>query len=875
MSTHPKSTIQNLSSTSIGDPKSKIANRKLEYGFRVASYDRSHDLIIDPLLASTYLGGSTYDQSHSMAIDSDGNIYVAGSTESINFPITSGAYDTSYNSSNSNPDDVFIAKLSGDLTRLLASTYLGGASNDFGNSIIIDSGGNVYVTGGTGSTDFPTTPGAYDTSHFNGDTDVFVSKLSGDLANLLASTFLGGSNSESALSIIIGSSGDVFVGGNTNSTNLPTTPGAYDTSFNGVADAFVSKLNGDLTALLASSYLGGSDSDSGRIAMDTDGNIYVSGYTLSLDFPTIPRAYDNSLSGSTDAFVAKFNGELTTLLASTYLGGSSYDGGNDIAIDQSGNIYVNGYTYSTNFPTTPSAYDTSFNGVLTDTFLSKLSGDLTSILVSTYLGGSNTDYAYSITIDKGGNIYVIGTTDSIDFPTTSGAYDTSFNGDYSNAFISRFDGALQNLLSSTYLGGSIRASGNVILPNSLAINKDENVYLTGGTDSTDFPTTPDAYDTSFNTGSMDAFVSKLDKNLSAPDETLPTITTTSPVNGATNVSINSNITATFSEYMDATSINDTTFIVNGVTGIVTFDGSTIATFTPSNPLTYSTTYTATITTGVMDVAGNHIATDYTWTFIAESLPLSPTPTSFVSPTPIATVIITPTPTHIPTPTPTPTPILTPTPLITPTPVITPTIIPSPLPSPTAENGIIYGYVVDADGNPIEAVNLKLKGKKTKTKETIYTDVNGFFEFNNLETDTYDITAKKKHYKKTKQKIKLGKGENKEIEIIMEKRKKDDPTSISLIFFSANASCDGIVTLTWETATEVNNAGFNIYRSRNKDDNYTKINSTIIPVEGNSIIGASYSFEDTPGNGTFYYKLEDIDNKGVITMQGQVMVKVKK
>ena len=234
-------------------------NPKLDYGFRVASYDKSHDLIIDPLLASTFLGGSGDDTVKSIAIDSDGNVYVAGYTKSSDFPTTTGSYDTSYNGSYDTDDedydtDVFVSKLSGDLTSLLASTYLGGSSDDWVNSIAIDSGGNIYVTGETYATDFPTTTGSYDTSY--NKNDAFVSKLNGDLTTLLASTYLGGSSDDWVNSIAIDSGGNIYVTGGTYATDFPTTTGAYDISYNGVYDAFVSKFSSNLTSLIASTYLG-------------------------------------------------------------------------------------------------------------------------------------------------------------------------------------------------------------------------------------------------------------------------------------------------------------------------------------------------------------------------------------------------------------------------------------------------------------------------------------------------------------------------------------------------------------------------------------------------------------------------------------------
>ncbi len=233
------------------NPRSKIRNPKFEYGFKVASYDKTKNLIIDPLLASTLLGGSKDDNYVSIAIDTSGNVYVAGATESSDFPTTTGAYDISSSSSGDYDYDIFVSKLNSDLTGLVASTFLGGVSTEEAFAIGVDAGGNVYVTGRTWSKDFPVTTGAYDTSYYstkNGLCDIFISKLNSDLKNLLASTFLGGSDEEEALSIAIDASGNVCMAGYTDSTDFPTTAGAYDTY--GGYDAFVSKLNSDLTGLV-------------------------------------------------------------------------------------------------------------------------------------------------------------------------------------------------------------------------------------------------------------------------------------------------------------------------------------------------------------------------------------------------------------------------------------------------------------------------------------------------------------------------------------------------------------------------------------------------------------------------------------------------
>ena len=439
----------------LSNPKSAIQNPKSEYGFTVASYDRTKDLIIDPLLASTYLGGNSGDYGRSIAIDPSNNVYVLGYTSSADFPVTSGAYGIYYGGGTY---DVLISKLNSGLTSLLASTFLGGSGDDQGYSFAIvnsaDPTGSacVYVTGFTTSSNFPTTSGAYDTSFNQGyyySGDVFVSKLNSGLTSLLASTYLGGNSWDYCNSLALDSSGNVYVTGNTKSDHFPTTNGAFDNTMNSIYtgadyydDVFVSKLNSGLTTLLASTYLGGDYADkSNSIALDSSGNVYVMGYTSSLDFPTTSGTYDTSYNGGSDVFVTKLNNVLTGLLASTYLGGNSADSGSSLTLDTSGNVYVTGYTSSTDFPTTSGAYDTSHNGGTNDTFVSKLDSGLSSLLASTFLGGTGSDYGRSIALNSIGRVFVTGDTGSTDFPTTSGAYNTAFSGDH-DAFVSKLNANL-------------------------------------------------------------------------------------------------------------------------------------------------------------------------------------------------------------------------------------------------------------------------------------------------------------------------------------------------------------------------------------------------------------------------------------------------
>ncbi|MFB3894967.1 MAG: beta strand repeat-containing protein [bacterium] len=454
------------------------------------------------LVYSTYLGGSADDYGYGIAIDSSGNAYITGLTYSTDFPTTLGVYDTSANGSS----DVFITKLNTNGTGLVYSTFLGGSGLDsnanyldlnWHGDIAVDKDGDVYISGRTNSSDFPTTPNAIDIS-FNGAVDAFVSKLNSDGSILLYSTYLGGTGEDYGGGIAIDNSGNAYITGLTYSSDFPTTPSAFDPSFNGVYDAFVSKLNADATELVYSTYLGGSTYDWGQdIAVDSSDNAYVTGFTYG-GFPVTPGAYDITHNGSyEDVFVTKLNADGSVLLYSTYIGGSVMDYAMGIAIDGLGNAYLSGNAHSDDYPTTPGAYDTSFNGGGSDVFITKLNPAGADLVYSTYLGGSSSDWGYGIAIDNSGNAYVTGVTYSVDFPTTLGAFETS----YKSIFVSKLNANGTALDYSTFLGGG--GGGDAI-----AVDDSGIAYITGWTSSPDFPTTSDAFDTSAN-GSYDAFVTKL------------------------------------------------------------------------------------------------------------------------------------------------------------------------------------------------------------------------------------------------------------------------------------------------------------------------------------------------------------------------------
>jgi hypothetical protein len=400
------------------------------------------------LLYSTYLGGAGYEYGFGIAVDGLGRAYVTGQANST-FPTTPGAYDET-----DNPlDDVFMSVLApaGDgAGDLLYSTYLGGTGREHGYDIAVDGSGYAYLTGAVASVNFPTTPNAYDTGSPGNYWDAFFSVLNpagGGTSDLLYSTYLGGSMHDQAYSIALDGAGHAYLTGYARSDNFPTTSGAYQESHSGGDyDVFVSVLDpvgGGTGDLLYSTYLGGTGVDQGDgIAVDNSGHAYVTGYTTSSNFPITSGAYDETYADKYDVFVSVLDpaGDGTSdLLYSTFLGGIEQDYGTGIAVDDVGRAYVTGRTLSTTFPTTSGAYDENHNGDY-DVFVSTLDpagGGTSDLLYSTFLGASSTDYGYDLTVDGSGRIYVSGLTSSSNFPTTIGAYDTSYDNGF-DAFVSVF-----------------------------------------------------------------------------------------------------------------------------------------------------------------------------------------------------------------------------------------------------------------------------------------------------------------------------------------------------------------------------------------------------------------------------------------------------
>jgi hypothetical protein len=469
----------------------RFVERPGGWGIEVGSYDPTQLLVIDPLVYSTYIGGSSTDLGYAIAVDGSGNAYVTGSTSSPNYDVTPGAFQTT----NGGGRDVFVTKLNATGTALVYSTYIGGSDWDYGYAIAVDGSGNAYVTGETSSTDYDVTPGAFQTTKGGGD-DVFVTKLNATGTALVYSTYIGGSGYEEGYGIVVDGSGNVYVTGSTSSTDYDVTPGAFQTTKEGVRDVFVTKLNATGTALVYSTYIGGSNNDEGTaIAVDGSGNAYVTGWTYSTDYDVTPGAFQTTKGGGDDVFVTKLNATGTALVYSTYIGGSGDDRGYAIAVDGSGNAYVTGSTDSPDYDVTPGAFQTT-NGGRYDVFVTKLNATGTALVYSTYIGGSSDDGGRGIAVDGSDNAYVTGYTSSINYDVTPGAFQTTNEGGY-DVFVTKLNATGTALVYSTYIGGSNWDFGNAI-----AVDGSGNAYVTGYTYSTDYDVTPGAFQTTKEAGRM-------------------------------------------------------------------------------------------------------------------------------------------------------------------------------------------------------------------------------------------------------------------------------------------------------------------------------------------------------------------------------------
>jgi hypothetical protein len=433
---------------------------------------------------STYLGGSAGDNVRGVFVGPDRSVYLTGATTSTDFTTKNPLQSTNKGGFS----DAFVSKISPDGS-LAFSTYLGGSAGDIGFDVAVDDSGYVYVSGGTNSTDFPTTTNAFQKSFAGGSNDIFVCKISPDGKTLVYSTFLGGSSSEGydtgGYKLAVDRSGYAYVTTGTSSINFPTTPGSFQPSYGGgTRDAVVAKLNRDGSSLVYSTFLGADSYDYGEdIAVDDSGYAYVAGST-QYKFPLTPGAFQTVYGGGIgDAFVTKLNRDGSSLVFSTFYGGNSNDEGHGIAVDREGYVCFTGYTASTNLPL-KNPLDSAYQYFL-DAYVAKLSRDGSKLVFSTYLGGSadfdqGGDIGEAVALDGYGNIYVTGRTGSLDFQILS-PIQAGYGG-ARDAFITVLNPSGTAYLYSSYLGGSGIDQGL-----SIAVAPAGIAYVGGVTASSNFP----------------------------------------------------------------------------------------------------------------------------------------------------------------------------------------------------------------------------------------------------------------------------------------------------------------------------------------------------------------------------------------------------
>ncbi|NOX86438.1 MAG: T9SS type A sorting domain-containing protein [Chlorobi bacterium] len=481
----------------------KVANGVA--GFRLGDYDKSKTLRIDPLVYSTYLGGTSHDVARDVVLDGSDAMYIAGFTWSTDFPTTNGAYQRDLKGA----DDVFVSGFSPDGQNLVFSTFLGGSYSDEAYSLAY-SNGKIYVTGVAFSEDFPITNGAFqEQNHLGGD--VFVTSLSSDGQSLGFSTYVGGFGFDRPSGIEAGD--NVLVGGSTDSDDFPVTGDAYDNTFGGgspMNDGFVFKLS--LTgSMIYSSYFGASGDDQiNGICIDPTAPdvYYLTGQTTSSDFPVTDDAFDKQLGDGSgngeDAFLSVFNDN--QLEYSTYLGGTSTDYAMGVTANNSTSVMIAGVTFSDDFPVTDDAFSKTREGIYQDAFVTFLnpgaSTENDELVYSSYFGGTFEEEVFGVFLDAPDKFYIAGYTASQNFPTTPGAVSQEAIGNM-DAFLTRFNFTGNSMDYSTYLGGSFDDVGY-----GIAKKQNGQMVMSGMTMSFNFPVTDNAYDPTFNAENFsDAFLS--------------------------------------------------------------------------------------------------------------------------------------------------------------------------------------------------------------------------------------------------------------------------------------------------------------------------------------------------------------------------------
>lgn len=463
---------------------------------------------------STYLGGAAWDQAREAIVYPDGSVLVGAQTASAGLPTTEGAIQAAY--AGDDPGlghggvyggDCYLARIAPDGKSIVAATYFGGSRqerNVYG--MALDADGNVVFTTMTRSTDAPTTADAFRPTHGGGASDMLVAKISGDLRRTIWCTYIGGKGDDSPRGgLALDPRGNVCVVGTTTSSDFPTTPGVVQRELRGPRDSAILTLSSDGRDLILGTFLGGSGADDAimGVRFDADGAMHVAGHTKSADFPVTGDAAQTAFGGKSDVYIARLSPDASRILHATYLGGS----GNEFAehrpwLEPNGVLLLSGFTASPDFPTTQRAPQRTLAGS-GDGFLCRLSSNGRTFLLSSCLGGSGGENWLMPTVDADGKIYIVGNTDSPDFPVTPDAIQGRHAGGQDAALVV-LDPYGSEILHATYLGGS----GDEMI-RSIALGPGGDLYLVGSTSSPDFPVTEGAIQRTHG-GKGDAFVVRLE-----------------------------------------------------------------------------------------------------------------------------------------------------------------------------------------------------------------------------------------------------------------------------------------------------------------------------------------------------------------------------
>ncbi len=476
---------------------------------RLGRYNAALPVVMDPTITwGTYLGGTQAEQGLAVALDSSGNAYVTGSTNS---PLTFPLKNPYQNVLDLNAQNAFVTEIQANGKQLIYSTYLGGENTDQGSGIAVDSSGDAYVTGSTTSLKFPVVNAIQ--PQLNGFQNAFITEFNPKGSALVYSTYLGGNAYDLGTGIAVDSTGNAYIAGQTDSANFPVFNAYQNSLGNGAMNnAFLSNIAAGGAALTYSTYLGGSNNDyAAAIAVDSSGEAFLTGTASSTDFPITPGSFQVNLAGLSDAFITKFNASGAALAYSTFLGGANTDQGFGIAVDGSGNAYVTGGTSSTNFPTVNPVQAQLASAP--DAFITSINSSGTALLYSTYLGGSGGDQGFAIAVDATGNTYVTGQTRSADFPIIAAVQGAL--GGTANSFVAELAAQDAGLAFSTYYGGNGLDSGN-----GIAVDASGNLTVVGTTSSSNLVVSNNIQP--IYAGDGDAFVVKLSPN-PGPSATLDPI----------------------------------------------------------------------------------------------------------------------------------------------------------------------------------------------------------------------------------------------------------------------------------------------------------------------------------------------------------------